>query len=58
MVIDAEAKRGGSITDGEAKKALKAKYPYDIWNVSTTFGTGAIHFKQIGEVNNDIMLLN
>ena len=32
----------------------QGEYPYDIWNVSTTFGTGAIHFKQIGEVNNDI----
>ena len=31
---------------------------FSIWNVLTTFGTGAIHFKQIGEVNNDIMLLN
>jgi hypothetical protein len=29
------------------------EYPYEIWNVTTTFGTGAIHFKQIGEVMND-----
>ena len=28
------------------------EYPYEIWNVTTTFGTGAIHFKQIGEVMN------
>ena len=29
------------------------EYPYEIWNVTTTFGTGEIHFKQIGEVMND-----
>ena len=29
------------------------EYPYSIWNVSTTFGTGEIQFKQIGEVMND-----
>lgn len=29
------------------------EYPYDIWSVSTTFGTGEIQFKQIGEVMND-----
>ena len=26
-------------------------YPYEIWSVTTTFGTGAIHFDMIGEVN-------
>jgi len=29
------------------------EYPYEIWNVTTTFQTGEIHFKQIGEVMND-----
>ena len=31
----------------------EGEFPYEIWNVTTTFGTGAIHFKQIGEVMND-----
>ena len=29
------------------------EYPYEIWNVTTTFGTGEIQFKQIGEVMNN-----
>ncbi|MBT4904777.1 MAG: hypothetical protein HON57_06310 [Flavobacteriaceae bacterium] len=31
----------------------EGEYPYEIWSVTTTFGTGEIHFKQIGEVMND-----
>ena len=31
----------------------EGEYPYEIWKVTTTFGTGEIHFKQIGEVMND-----
>ena len=33
--------------------ADEGEYPYEIWSVTTTFGTGEIHFKQIGEVMND-----
>tara|TARA_B110000285_G_C15016155_1_gene559172 strand:- start:679 stop:1149 length:471 start_codon:yes stop_codon:yes gene_type:complete len=29
------------------------EYPYSIWNVTTTFGTGAIQFKEMAEVHND-----
>ena len=28
------------------------EFPYEVWNVTTTFGTGEIQFKQIGTVMN------